>query len=188
NLALHAEHRLAVRNVGNEGPEPHDVGERPARLSQDRREGRVDVARLLCRTLRHRHLGVIVAGGAGDQNLVVRDDRARIAVCLLERRAGQEAAAPARLAHANSMIAASTASESPSLHRIALTVASRSALSTFSIFIASTMQSCSPALTSCPTLTAIALTRPGIGQSRVFEPSTPFRSIISAASCASRRV
>ena len=39
------------------------------------------------------------------------------------------------------MMIASTASESPSLARIAFTVASRSAMSTFSIFIASTMQS-----------------------------------------------
>ena len=46
----------------------------------------------------------------------------------------------------------------------------------------------SPTFTSCPTLTAIALTRPGIGHRRKREPSTPLRSIISAASCASRRV
>ncbi len=48
------------------------------------------------------------------------------------------------------MITASTASESPSLARIFFTVTSRSASSTFSIFIASTMHSGSPALTSCP--------------------------------------
>ena len=90
--------------------------------------------------------------------------------------------------HANSMMTASTASKSPSLARIVLTVASRSDTSTFSIFIASTMQSCSPTFTSWPTLTAIDLTRPGIGQSSDFEPSAPLFSCISAASSASRRV
>ena len=32
NLALHLQHRLAIGSVGDEGPQPHDVGERPARL------------------------------------------------------------------------------------------------------------------------------------------------------------
>src|SRR6202042_3963914 len=148
-------------------------------------EGRIDVAGLVGDVVGHRHFRIVVSGRAGDMDLVARDDRARIAIRLLERRArGNQRA----IAHANSMITASTASESPSLHRIAFTLASRSAKSTFSIFIASTMQSCSPALTSCPTLTAIVLTRPGIGQSRKREPSAPLCSIISAASCASRRV
>ena len=63
------------------------------------------------------------------------------------------------------MITASTASVSPALQRILATVASRSADSTFSIFIASTMHRGSPALISCPTVTAIDLTRPGMGHS-----------------------
>ena len=48
---------------------------------------------------------------------------------------------------------------------------SRSARSTFSIFIASTTASVSPALTSCPSATAIDTTRPGIGQSSSFDVS-----------------
>ena len=87
---------LAIGGVGDEGPQPHDVGERPARLVQHRREGRVDVAGLLGRIVRHRHARVIVAGRAGDQDLVADDDRARIAVSSLERRAGRDEAASAR--------------------------------------------------------------------------------------------
>src|SRR5262249_30891351 len=56
---------------------------------------------------------------------------------------------------ANSMITASTARLSPGLALIALMTPSRSARSTFSIFMASTTASVSPALTSCPSSTAI---------------------------------
>ena len=46
----------------------------------------------------------------------------------------------------------------------------------------------SPALTSCPTATEIALTRPGIGQSSTLPVSAATFSGISAASSASRCV
>ena len=55
--------------------------------------------------------------------------------------------------YSNSMITASTARLSPGAALIALTTQSRSARSTFSIFMASTMASCSPAFTSCPSST-----------------------------------
>ena len=64
---------------------------------------------------------------------------------------------------ANSKMTASTARLSPGLALIFLTVPSISARRTFSIFIASTTATVSPALTSCPSLTAIDTTRPGIG-------------------------
>ena len=86
------------------------------------------------------------------------------------------------------MMTASTARLSPSLAMMALTVASRSARNTFSIFIASTTASGSPALTSCPTTTAMERTSPGIGHNSAFDVSAAFFANISAASCASRFV
>jgi len=71
---------------------------------------------------------------------------------------------------------------------IVFTVASRSARSTFSIFIASTMASASPALTSWPSATAIERTRPGIGQSSILPVSGGFFTGISLAEAASRSV
>src|SRR5262245_14292265 len=91
-------------------------------------------------------------------------------------------------AHANSRITASTLRLSPGLARTFDTLPSRSAFSTFSIFIASTMHSASPARTSCPSLTANDTTMPGIGQSRNFEVSAFSFTGISAASSASRSV
>jgi hypothetical protein len=72
------------------------------------------------------------------------------------------------------------------LARIAFTTPSRSARKTFSIFIASTTASASPAFTSCPSLTEIETTRPGIGQRTALPESATFFSGISrtaAASC-----
>ena len=89
---------------------------------------------------------------------------------------------------ANSMMVASTARLSPSLAWILEMVPSRSARSTFSIFMASTMQSGSPALTSCPTETLIAFTSPGIGHRSCLPVSASSRSGIRAASSASRLV
>src|SRR5579871_2320736 len=74
-----------------------------------------------------------------------------------------------RLGQANSRITASTARLSPFLAKTALMVPSRSARSTFSIFMASTTASVSPALTSWPGATEIETTRPGIGH-RTFLP------------------
>src|SRR6476660_3236765 len=91
-------------------------------------------------------------------------------------------------AHANSRITASTLRLSPGLASTLDTLPSRSAFSTFSIFIASTTQSASPALTSCPSLTASDTTMPGIGQSKSFEVSAFSFTSISAASSASRSV
>src|SRR4029077_5618592 len=91
-------------------------------------------------------------------------------------------------AHANSRITASTLRLSPGLANTLETLPSRSAFSTFSIFIASTTQSASPARTSCPTSTASDTTMPGIGQSRNFEVSVFSFTGISAASSASRSV
>src|SRR4029079_10651785 len=65
---------------------------------------------------------------------------------------------------ANSRITASTASVSPAFATIFLTFPSRSARSTFSIFIASTTSMTSPAFMSWPSCTAIWRTSPGIGQ------------------------
>src|SRR5258708_23295784 len=71
-----------------------------------------------------------------------------------------------RAAQANSRMTWSTARLSPVLARTVLTLPSRSARSTFSIFIASTTASSSPALTSCPSPTASETRSPGIGDSR----------------------
>src|SRR6476659_5091464 len=85
-------------------------------------------------------------------------------------------------AHANSRITASTLRRSPGLASTLDTLPSRSAFSTFSIFIASTPQSASPALTSSDT------TMPGSGQSRNFEVSAFSLTGIRAASSVSRSV
>src|SRR5262249_20097325 len=90
--------------------------------------------------------------------------------------------------HANSMITASTARLSPGLALITLTTPSRSARKTFSIFMASTTASVSPALTSCPSLTEIETTRPGIGQRTALPESATFFAGISRAAAASRSV
>src|SRR5690349_12594985 len=94
----------------------------------------------------------------------------------------------ARHGHSNSMMTASTARLSPLRAWIALTLPSRSARRTFSIFIASTMASGSPALTSWPTSTAIDTISPGIGQSSLRAASDRTRSGIRRASSASRPV
>src|SRR6516165_3141901 len=90
--------------------------------------------------------------------------------------------------HANSMITASTARLSPGLALIAFTTPSRSARKTFSIFIASTTASVSPALTSWPSLTDIDTTRPGMGQRTALPESAAFFGGISRAAAASRSV
>ena len=69
------------------------------------------------------------------------------------------------------MMTASTARLSPGLAFSLETVRSRSARSTFSIFIASTTASVSPALTSCPSATEMETTRPGIGHRSSFDVS-----------------
>ena len=71
-------------------------------------------------------------------------------------------------AYANSMIFFDA--QAVAGRRLDGTVA-RVARSTFSIFIASTTASASPALMSWPSLTAIEDSRPGIGDSRNFEVS-----------------
>src|SRR5947199_5301435 len=114
--------------------------------------------------------------------LVGADDERQIVVAIDKRDAIQERPRALKHAHANSMIGASTASESPSLARIFAIFTSRSARSTFSIFIASTIQSASPTLTSWPSFTEIAFTRPGIGQSSAFVDAPTFLSGMSAAS------
>ena len=58
----------------------------------------------------------------------------------------------------------------------------------FSIFIASTTASTSPALTSCPSDTATETSRPGIGDSRNFDMSGGAFTGISASSLAARGV
>ena len=93
HLALHLQHRLAIGGVGDEGAQPHDVGELAARFLQHPGEGRVDVAGLLGEVVGHRHRRIVVAGRAGDMDLVAANDRARIAVSPLERRAGRNEAA-----------------------------------------------------------------------------------------------
>ena len=65
-----------------------------------------------------------------------------------------------------------------------LIVPSRSAVSTFSIFIASTTASVSPALTSWPSATLTETTRPGIGQSSILDVSAATFLGMSAASSA----
>ena len=64
----------------------------------------------------------------------------------------------------------------------------RSARSTFSIFIASTMHKAWPSCTSSPSATSMRTTSPGIGQSRNFDVSGGAFSGISAASSAWRGV
>src|SRR5689334_4221958 len=90
--------------------------------------------------------------------------------------------------YANSMITASTARLSPGFTLIAFTTASRSARSTFSIFIASTTASVSPTLTSWPSFTSIERTRPGIGQSSHLPVSGGFFKGIKRTAVASRSV
>ena len=82
---------------------------------------------------------------------------------------------------ANSKMTASTARLSPGLALIFLTVPSISARSTFSIFIASTTATVSPALTSWPSLTAIETTSPGIGHTTCLPVSPAFLTGISRA-------
>src|SRR5262245_51785102 len=81
---------------------------------------------------------------------------------------------------ANSMIFWSTRRLSPALACSVFTVPSRMARSTFSIFMASTTASTSPALTSCPSLTATEASRPGMGDSRNFDVSGAAFTGISA--------
>src|SRR3569623_1178683 len=66
----------------------------------------------------------------------------------------------------NSRITSSTASTAPGLTRILLTRDRRSALRTFSIFMASTMARGWPDSTTSPSLTSMRTIWPGIGQSR----------------------
>ncbi len=75
---------------------------------------------------------------------------------------------------------------SPFAALIFFTVPSRSAFSTFSIFIASTTASISPACTCWPSVTLIDTTRPGIGQISIFDVSGGFLTGINAASAAMR--
>ena len=91
-------------------------------------------------------------------------------------------------AYANSNISASTASVAPAAAWIFFTVPSRSARSTFCIFIASTTASVSPDLTSCPSLTAIDTTSPGIGHSSFLPVSAADVTGISRAAAASLSV
>src|SRR5262245_33125512 len=90
--------------------------------------------------------------------------------------------------YVNSRITASTARLSPFLAWIFFTTPSRSARSTFSIFIASTTASVSPALTSWPSATAIETTSPGIGQRRDLPLSAVRLAGIRRAAAASRSV
>ena len=90
--------------------------------------------------------------------------------------------------YANSNISASTASVAPAAAWIFFTVPSRSARSTFCIFIASTTASVSPDLTSCPSLTAIDTTSPGIGHSSFLPVSAADVTGISRAAAASLSV
>src|SRR5205085_5466553 len=88
-------------------------------------------------------------------------------------------------AQANSNITASTARLSPGLALMVLTTPSRSARKTFSIFIASTTASASPALTSWPSTTAIASTRSGIAQRNALPLSAALFAGIRRAPAAS---
>ena len=69
---------------------------------------------------------------------------------------------------------ASTAMESPAFTFILLTVTSRSACKTVSIFIASMTQRASPDFTAWPATTSTDLTRAGIGHRSNFEPPGRF--------------
>ena len=71
---------------------------------------------------------------------------------------------------------------------IFLTLPSCSALSTFSIFIASMIASFSPALTSWPSATETSRSRPGIGDSRNFDRSGGSFAGISDSRWAARTV
>src|SRR5439155_21975598 len=93
---------------------------------------------------------------------------------------------PRELPYSNSRITWSTARLSPGLARSLATRPSRSARSTFSIFIASTTTSGSPALTSWPSPTTTAVNRPGIGDSTWREVSAAIFAGIIAASSAAR--
>src|SRR5262249_55101781 len=89
---------------------------------------------------------------------------------------------------ANSRMTASTGRLSPTLAWIVFTTPSRSARRTFSIFMASTTARVSPALTSCPSVTAMESTSPGMGQRRALPESASLLSGISRAASASRSV
>src|SRR5262249_9004562 len=100
-------------------------------------------------------------------------------------RAGQAGGAIAPpFVQTHSRLTATTARVSPGCSRVLLiccTVPSITASSTFSICIASTTATVSPALTSCPSLTAIETTSPGIGHTTCLPVSPVFLSGISRA-------
>src|ERR1019366_5762322 len=75
------------------------------------------------------------------------------------------------IAHVNSMMMSSRAMLSPILAFSFEIVASRSAIRTFSIFIASTTASTSPILTAWPSWTGSATSSPGMGQINMREVS-----------------
>src|SRR5690606_37214177 len=71
--------------------------------------------------------------------------------------------------HSNSMISSSTARLAPASAVMRFTVSRRSARSTFSIFMASTVASGCPASTVSPCSTRMDVMTPGIGQSSIFD-------------------
>ena len=81
------------------------------------------------------------------------------------------------------MITASTARLSPGFTRMALTIPSRSARNTFSIFIASITATVAPRSTASPTDTLTSMMRPGIGATTF----TEYRGIFEKDAALSRR-
>src|SRR5829696_1755600 len=112
-----------------------------------------------------------VAHPAGQAKVVRGRDRPVAVAHALHPAGDREAGLQCHRFQVNSMIFWSTRRLSPALACRVLTVPSCTARSTFSIFIASTTASASPALISWPSLTATDASRPGMGDSRNFEVS-----------------
>src|ERR1700722_37498 len=88
NLAADRKMSVGVPGVGKVIGRTHDIGHREAAILQRLLDGLEAVSCLARDIRRHRHGGVIVAGGAGNEGKIAVDDGAAVAGGLFERRAG----------------------------------------------------------------------------------------------------
>ena len=90
--AADREHRFGLRPIRDVVGRPHDLREPGPGLGQDVADGPPAGLGLLGGRLRHRHRGVVVAGGAGHEDEAALHHGAGIAVGRFERRAGADQA------------------------------------------------------------------------------------------------
>src|SRR6266545_5957543 len=88
HLAADREHGVGILGVGDVIGGAHDIGHRETGTLQRLFDGLEAISRLARDIRRHRHGGVIVAGGAGDEGEIAIDDGAAVAGGLFEWRAG----------------------------------------------------------------------------------------------------